>query len=75
MISKLDFIENLSRSNIIVDGLMDEKGETWETSEKKVGYMLEKNLGLDDGRMATEHANRGDIIRSKASQGKLWSNC
>lgn len=43
MISKLDFMENQSkRSNIIVDGIMDEKGETWETSEKKVRSMLKE---------------------------------
>lgn len=55
MTSKMDFMENQSkRSNIIVDGIMNEKGEkgeTWETSEKNVRSTMEKNLSLDGGRI------------------------
>lgn len=41
-----------------MDGIMDEKRETWETSEKKARPVLEKNLSLDGGRIEIEHAHR-----------------
>lgn len=59
MFTKLDYIENQSRrTNILIDGIADEKGENWSDSEKKVRQMLSKDLGLDGTNMDIERAQR-----------------
>lgn len=42
----------------MVDGLIDEKAETWEGSEKKVRHMLKNKLGLDSDSIQIERAHR-----------------
>lgn len=59
MFTKLDYIENqYRRTNILIDGIADEKGETWSESEKKVRQMLSSNLGLDGTNIDIERAQR-----------------
>lgn len=59
MFTKLDYIENhYRRTNILIDGIADEKGETWSESEKKVRQMLSSNLGLDGANIDIERAQR-----------------
>lgn len=59
MFAKLDYIENqCRRTNILVDGIADEKGETWSDSEKKVRLMISSNLGLDGTSIDIERAQR-----------------
>ncbi|CAM4533977.1 unnamed protein product [Leuciscus chuanchicus] len=64
MFNKLDYIENQSRrTNILIDGIADEKGENWCESEKKVREMFSKNLGLDGINMDIERAQRLGSIK------------
>ncbi len=52
---KLDYVENqMRRTNIIVDGIADEKYENWMKSEVKVREILSSKLGLDDSEMEIE---------------------
>lgn len=39
-------------------GLIEEKAETWETSEDKVRHMQKKKLGLASDSIEIEHAHR-----------------
>lgn len=56
---KLDYIENqIRRNNILVDGIPDEKGESWDESERKVRAVIQKNLGLDVNNIEIERAHR-----------------
>lgn len=56
---KLDYVENqMKRTNIIVDGISDEKDESWMKSEVKVRDILSSKLGLDDSEMEIERAHR-----------------
>lgn len=46
--NKLDYMENQSRrSNLLIDGIPEEKGETSVGLEMKIQQMLAKNLDLD----------------------------
>lgn len=57
--NKMDYIENQTRrTNIVVDGISDEKGENWMESEKKVRHMITSRLGLDGVNMELERAHR-----------------
>ncbi len=52
---KLDYVENqMRRTDIIVDGIADEKYENWMKSEVKVREILSNKLGLDDSEMEIE---------------------
>lgn len=55
---KIYYLENQpSRSNIVIDGVPEEKGDNWEMSEKKV-QILGENLGLDVNDIEIERAHR-----------------
>ena len=44
---KLTYLENQSRrNNLLIDGIPEEEGETWETSEQKFKQVLEEKLQL-----------------------------
>ncbi|CAM4611528.1 unnamed protein product [Leuciscus chuanchicus] len=59
MATKLDFIENQSRrNNLIVDGISEERGESWDVSEKKIKDMLFSKMGLNDNNIEIEQAHR-----------------
>ena len=46
MLTKLDYIENqCRRTNFLIDGIADEKGENRNESEKKVRQMFSSNRG------------------------------
>ncbi|GAA6080007.1 uncharacterized protein LOC124389821 isoform X1 [Tachysurus ichikawai] len=58
MFSKLDYIENqLKRKNLAIDGITDDKEESWSGLEQKVQHMFSNNLGLD-GKIETERVQR-----------------
>ncbi|KAL7375471.1 hypothetical protein ABVT39_018103 [Epinephelus coioides] len=57
--AKLDYSENqYRRINILIDGIPDEKRETWSDSEKKVQQMLSSNLGQDGTNIDIERTRR-----------------
>lgn len=59
MATKLDFIENQSqRNNLIVDGIPEERGESWDVSEKKIKDMMVSKMGLNDNNIEIERAHR-----------------
>lgn len=73
--AKLDYSENqYRRTNILIDGIADEKGETWSDSEKKVRQILSSNLGQDGTNIDIERARRiglyweGGMPRKKVVQ-------
>ncbi len=52
---KMDYVENqMRRTNIIVDGIADEKYENWMKSEVKFTTILSSKLGLNDSEMEIE---------------------
>lgn len=67
---KMDYLENQSRrSNIIIDGVPEEKGENWEMSEMKVQEILGKKLGLNVKDIEIERAHRvGKFDESRPRQ-------
>lgn len=72
MFNKLDYIENQSRrTNILIDGIADEKGENWCESEKKVREMFSKNLGLDGIHMDIERAQRLGQFQERGRPRKI----
>ena len=74
MLTRLDYIENQSRrSNIVADGIADEKEENWNESEKKVRQMFSSNLGLNDTKMDIERGQRICPFQ-EGGQGKLLQN-
>lgn len=66
----MDYLENQSRrSNIIIDGVPEEKGENWEMSEMKVQEILGKKLGLNVKDIEIERAHRvGKFDESRPRQ-------
>lgn len=57
--NKLDYMENQSRrSNLLIDGIPEEKGETSVGLEMKIQQMLAKNLDLDVSNIEIERAHR-----------------
>ena len=72
MLSKLDYIENqCRRTDFLIDGIADEKGENWNESEKKVRQMFSSDLGLDSTKMDIERAQR---IGQFQEGGEAWEN-
>lgn len=58
MFTKLDYIENQhKRKNFVIDGVMDDKEESWSGLEQKIQQMFSTNLGLD-GKIETERVQR-----------------
>lgn len=59
LFEKLDHIENqLRRSNLLIDGIAEEKGETISGLEMKIQQMLLNNLGLDSSTIEMERVHR-----------------
>lgn len=59
LFEKLDHIENqLRRSNLLIDGIDEEKGETISGLEMKIQQMLSNNLGLDSSTIEMERVHR-----------------
>ena len=50
----------MRRYNIRVDGITEEKGETWEDCEKKASEILRNKLEIED--VTREHAHRVKTI-------------
>lgn len=72
MFKKLEYIENQSRrTNILIDGIGDEKGENWCESEKKVREMFSKNLSLDGTNMDIERAQRLGQFQERGRPRKI----
>lgn len=56
---KLDYLENQSRrSNLLIDGIAEEKGETTGGLEIKIQQMLSEKLGLDGSNIEIEKVHR-----------------
>jgi hypothetical protein len=66
---KLAELEDRSRrNNLRFNGIMEEKGETWEESEGKVKEVLQKELGIN-GVIKIERAHRsGRVYRKDGSK-------
>lgn len=55
LFNKLDFIDNQSRrSNLLIDGIAEEKGKTASGLEIKIQQVLSENLGLDGTKIEIE---------------------
>lgn len=63
----------MRRTNI-VDGISDEKDESWMKSEVKVREILSSKLGLDDSEMEIERAHRIGQYQEGVSPEKLLVN-
>ncbi|KAJ8273262.1 hypothetical protein GJAV_G00099540 [Gymnothorax javanicus] len=64
MFTKLDYIANRSRrTNILIDGIADEKGENWSESEKKRSCLV-----------LPAWANRGDRV-DRVCRPDVFSKC
>lgn len=50
---KMEYFENQSRrNNIRIDGIPDQRDETWEETERKAKVALESNLNVSSFRSA-----------------------
>jgi len=58
MFTKFDYMENQhKRKNLVIDGIMDDKEESWSGLEQKVQHMFSNKLGLD-GKIEIERVQR-----------------
>lgn len=59
MSGKSDYLEGQSkRKNVIIDGIPESPGESWEESEYKVRELLRTELQMDEERIEVERAHR-----------------
>ncbi|KAJ4935517.1 hypothetical protein JOQ06_017049, partial [Pogonophryne albipinna] len=59
MSGKSDYLEGQSkRKNLIIDGIPESPGESWEESEYKVRELLRTELQMDEERIEVERAHR-----------------
>ncbi|KAI4807552.1 hypothetical protein KUCAC02_027355 [Chaenocephalus aceratus] len=59
MSGKSDYLEGQSkRKNLIIDGIPESAGESWEESEYKVRELLRTELQMDEERIEVERAHR-----------------
>lgn len=57
--NKLDYLENQNRrNNIRISGIKEDRGESWDITEKKVKDMFQDKLGLDSNSIVIERAHR-----------------
>ncbi|XP_046711293.1 uncharacterized protein LOC124389821 isoform X1 [Silurus meridionalis] len=72
LFNKLDYIDNQSRrSNLLIDGIAEEKGETASGLEIKIQQVLAENLGLDGTKIEIERAHRMGQFQEGRKQRKI----
>lgn len=72
LFNKLDYIDNQSRrSNLLIDGIAEEKGETVSGLEIKIQQVLSENLGLDGTKIEIERAYRMGQFQEGRKQRKI----
>lgn len=72
LFNKLNYIDNQSRrSNLLIDGIAEEKGETASGLEIKIQQVLSENLGLDGTKIEIERAHRMGQFQEGRKQRKI----
>ncbi|KAG7490865.1 hypothetical protein JOB18_043360 [Solea senegalensis] len=62
--SKMDYIENQTRrNNILIDGIKDEKSETWHDTEVKAKKFLADHFKMDPKLIEVERAHRNGTFQ------------
>lgn len=63
-ISKMDYVENQTRrNNILIDGIKDDKTETWHDTEVKTKKFLADHFKLDPKLIEVERAHRNGTFK------------
>ena len=72
---KLEYLENQSRrTNIRIDGILEEENESWDTTEEKVKQFLAEKLSLKEV-LHIERAHRVGRIVSGPSRRPRTTVC
>ena len=69
VLDKLAELEDRScRNNLRIDGISDEKGETWEMGETKIKNIFQEKLEIHNDIIERAHRTKGKTIRNNTAR-------